>query len=101
MVPIRTVAQVAEMLGGRVEGDAAAEVVALSALTEARAGDLSFLSNPRYERLMGKAKATAVIVGDEWQGARRRSRAAPAYIRQPLWAGGPTWVRMSTSARTR
>ena len=69
MVPIRTVAQVAEMLGGRVEGDAAAEVVALSALTEARAGDLSFLSNPRYERLMGKAKATAVIVGDEWQGA--------------------------------
>lgn len=64
----RTVAQVADLVGGRIEGDGAAEVKALSALTEAREGDLSFLSNPRYERFMAQAQATAVIVSDTWQG---------------------------------
>lgn len=65
---IRTVAQLAAVVEGRVEGDVTAEVVALSALGDARHGDVSFLANPRYERLMPKTKAAAVLVSEAWQG---------------------------------
>jgi len=65
---MRTVAQLAEWIQGCVEGDGASDIVALSALDDARPGDISFLSNPRYEHLMGKTRASAVLVETAWQG---------------------------------
>jgi UDP-3-O-[3-hydroxymyristoyl] glucosamine N-acyltransferase len=64
-----TVASLAERLEGATEGDATAAVHALASLAEARSGDISFLSNPRYESLMARTRATAVLVGRAWQGA--------------------------------
>jgi UDP-3-O-[3-hydroxymyristoyl] glucosamine N-acyltransferase len=66
----QTVAQLAAWLKGSVEGDAAEEVASLSALDDARRGDVSFLSNPRYEPLMARTQASAVLVGPDWQGPR-------------------------------
>ena len=72
-----TVTSLAARIGGVVEGAGDTEIRALSALAEARAGDVSFLSNPRYEHLMAHTAATAVVVGREWNGAR----SCPALIR--------------------
>ncbi len=66
-----TVLVLAERVGGSVEGDGAAEIRALSALGEARAGDVSFLSNPRYEHLMATTAATAVVVARGWNGVHK------------------------------
>ncbi len=65
---MRKVTELAALLDARVEGDATAEVGTLSALSEARSGDVSFLSNPRYEALMAGTQATAVLVRAAWQG---------------------------------
>jgi len=72
-----TVASLAARINGAVEGAGDAEIRALSALAEARAGDISFLANPRYEHLMAHTTATAVVVGRDWNGAR----SCPALIR--------------------
>ncbi|MEI8244063.1 MAG: UDP-3-O-(3-hydroxymyristoyl)glucosamine N-acyltransferase [bacterium] len=72
-----TVASLADRVNGTVEGAGEAEVHSLSALGEARPGDLSFLANLRYEHLMAATAATAVVVSREWKGARQ----CPALIR--------------------
>jgi UDP-3-O-[3-hydroxymyristoyl] glucosamine N-acyltransferase len=66
-----TVATLADRVGGMVEGDGTAEIRALSALVEARAGDISFLANPRYEHLMATTGATAVVVARGWTGVHK------------------------------
>lgn len=63
-----TVASLAERLKGLVEGHAEASVHSLAGLAEALPGDISFLANARYERLLASTKATAVIVERAWQG---------------------------------
>ncbi len=63
-----TVASLAARIGGVVEGAGDAEIRTLSALAEARVGDVSFLANPRYEHLMAHTAATAVVVKRDWNG---------------------------------
>jgi UDP-3-O-[3-hydroxymyristoyl] glucosamine N-acyltransferase len=43
-----TSAQIAELTGGRLMGKPDVSVTRLSEIEHARAGDLSFLSNPKY-----------------------------------------------------
>ncbi len=69
--------EIAERLSGEVAGDGDVEVVALSSLEEARAGDLSFFHDKKYEKQVAACKASAVLVPRTWQGAC----AAPAVIR--------------------
>ncbi len=57
-----TVGQIAELLGGTVEGNAAASVYNLEKIEEARAGSLAFLSNLKYENYLYSTEASAVIV---------------------------------------
>ncbi|MDQ4140548.1 MAG: UDP-3-O-(3-hydroxymyristoyl)glucosamine N-acyltransferase [Bacteroidota bacterium] len=59
-----TVGQIAELLGGTVEGNAAASVYKLEKIEEAREGSLAFLSNPKYENYLYTTNATAVIVAN-------------------------------------
>ena len=58
-----TVAQVAAMLQGSVEGDGSAAVNRLEKIEEATSGALAFLSNQKYEPYLYTTGATAVIVG--------------------------------------
>lgn len=57
-----TVGQIAHMLGGQVEGDAAGKIRELAKIEEAGAGSLAFLSNLKYEHFLYTTAATAVIV---------------------------------------
>ena len=60
-----TVGQVAQVLGGTVEGDAEAAVSGLAKIEEAGAGSLAFLANAKYEPFLYSTGATAVIVSTE------------------------------------
>ncbi len=60
-----TVGQIAQVVGGTVEGDASAAVSSLAKIEEAAPGSLAFLSNTKYEPFLYTTKATAVIVSPE------------------------------------
>ncbi|MBX2911967.1 MAG: UDP-3-O-(3-hydroxymyristoyl)glucosamine N-acyltransferase [Cyclobacteriaceae bacterium] len=57
-----TIKQIAEMLGGVVKGDNGLKINMLSKIQEAKAGQIAFLSNPKYEHFIYETKASAVIV---------------------------------------
>ncbi|EMR00811.1 UDP-3-O-(3-hydroxymyristoyl)glucosamine N-acyltransferase [Cesiribacter andamanensis] len=60
-----TVAQIAHLLGGTVEGSGEQEVHTLGKIEEAGPGSISFLANPKYEAHLYTTRATAVIVSRE------------------------------------
>ena len=47
-----TVSELAEKIGAIVVGDGAAKVSSIASLDEAGAGQVSFLSNPKYEKML-------------------------------------------------
>src|SRR5688572_15474871 len=57
-----TVNQVAAMLGGEVRGNGDETIVMLGKIQDAKRGQISFLSNPKYEQYIYTTQATAVIV---------------------------------------
>lgn len=54
-----------------IEGDASARVSSVATLDQAREGQLSFLSNPRYERELATTGASAVLVRPDLEISRR------------------------------
>ncbi len=58
--------ELAERLGGVLEGDESIEITAVAGLKEAGKGDLSFLANPKYAAQVSATAASAVIVPNEW-----------------------------------
>jgi len=59
--------QIAEMLGGTVEGNPASVVNNLSKIEEGKPGTLSFLANPQYTPYIYETEASIVIVGDDFK----------------------------------
>jgi UDP-3-O-[3-hydroxymyristoyl] glucosamine N-acyltransferase len=69
-------AELAELVGGRVEGDPGREVEAVRPLDAAGPRDLSFLTHPRYRAQASASAAGALLVGpqaprEQLGGARR------------------------------
>ncbi|MGA2914879.1 MAG: UDP-3-O-(3-hydroxymyristoyl)glucosamine N-acyltransferase [Sedimentisphaerales bacterium] len=61
----KTLAQLAEYVGGKVKGNAETKINAVATLENATAADISFLSNPKYAKALQTTKAGAVIVGKD------------------------------------
>ena len=80
-----TVQQIAEVLGGTVEGDAAQRMSSLAKIEEAQAGSLTFLSNVKYEPFLYETGASAVIVGQA-QELRQPISAALIRVENPYTA---------------
>ena len=59
-----TVQELALMMQGTVVGDSATPLSGLATLEDAGPGQVSFLSNRRYERYLATTRASAVIVGE-------------------------------------
>ncbi|WP_294593889.1 UDP-3-O-(3-hydroxymyristoyl)glucosamine N-acyltransferase [uncultured Rikenella sp.] len=57
-----TAEMIAGFLGGTVEGNGQAAVGSVAKIEEAKAGDLVFLSNPKYEEFLYQTGATIAIV---------------------------------------
>ncbi|MEI8202670.1 MAG: UDP-3-O-(3-hydroxymyristoyl)glucosamine N-acyltransferase [Bacteroidota bacterium] len=62
-----TIQQVADLLGGSVEGNPNDQVETLSKIEEGLPGSLCFLANPKYLPFIYQTKATAVIVSNEFK----------------------------------
>ncbi len=54
---------IVEVLGGELHGDAGFEIDGIAPLDSATPGQLSFLSNPKYQNQLAASKAACVIVG--------------------------------------
>ncbi|HEX9454032.1 MAG TPA: UDP-3-O-(3-hydroxymyristoyl)glucosamine N-acyltransferase [Candidatus Binatia bacterium] len=59
----RTLNELADHVGGKVVGDGSVIISKVAALDQAEPGEISFLTNPRYQRFLPQCRASAVIVG--------------------------------------
>jgi UDP-3-O-[3-hydroxymyristoyl] glucosamine N-acyltransferase len=59
-----TAAQIAMMIDGKVEGNADAAVASFGKIEEAKAGQLTFLANPKYEEHLYTTSASVIIIND-------------------------------------
>lgn len=59
-----TAAQIAMLVNGKLEGNAAAAVASFGKIEEAKEGQLSFLANPKYEEYLYQTRASIVIIND-------------------------------------
>ncbi len=58
-------ADLAERLDCKLEGDPDLEITGVAGLTDGRPGDLTFLSNPRYRSAVRDTRATAIVAGND------------------------------------
>jgi UDP-3-O-[3-hydroxymyristoyl] glucosamine N-acyltransferase len=61
----KTLGELAQYVGGRVRGDANVKIRSAATLGRAGEGDISFLTNEKYEKQLLTTKASAVIVGKD------------------------------------
>lgn len=61
----RTLAELAQALGGEVAGDPGVEIQGVAGIREAQPGDITFLANSRYESHLAETRASAVICSRE------------------------------------
>jgi len=57
--------QIASMIQGQVEGDAAVTVHNFGKIEEATAGQISFLANPKYEAFLYTTSASIIIISEQ------------------------------------
>ncbi|CAG5087515.1 UDP-3-O-(3-hydroxymyristoyl)glucosamine N-acyltransferase [Parvicella tangerina] len=62
-----TAEQIAQLLGGRVEGDKKAIVRDMAKIEEAKQGTITFLANPKYEEFIYTTGATIALVNDTFK----------------------------------
>lgn len=57
-----TLQQLADLVGGVVEGNSAQEIERVTTIDTAGEGEITFLTNPKYLPMLGQCKASAIIV---------------------------------------
>jgi len=62
---VKTAAELAALVGGRLEGDGAVRITGVSGLERATAEHLSFYGNQKYKQQLADTKAGVVLVPDE------------------------------------
>jgi UDP-3-O-[3-hydroxymyristoyl] glucosamine N-acyltransferase len=62
-----TAQQIADLIGGTVDGDKDAVVNSLSKIEEGKPGSISFLSNPAYNQYLYETNASVVIIASDFQ----------------------------------
>ncbi|MDE6543675.1 MAG: UDP-3-O-(3-hydroxymyristoyl)glucosamine N-acyltransferase [Muribaculaceae bacterium] len=72
--------QIAQMIGGRVEGDPSVVVSTLSKIEEGHPGSISFLANPKYTPHIYDTEASVVLVADSFEAEHP---VKPTLIRVP------------------
>lgn len=75
-----SVAQIAAIVNGNVEGDSSASVSSFAKIEEAVSGQLAFLANPKYEEYLYKTDASVIIINE---GQQVKGEIRGALIRVP------------------
>ena len=60
-----TAKQIADMIGGRVEGDEQAQINTFAKIEEGRKGAISFLSNPKYTSYIYETESSVVLINED------------------------------------
>jgi len=63
----KALGELAELVGGRLEGDAGREVEGVAALAEAGPRDVAFVAQKRYAAGAGASKAACLVVPEDWK----------------------------------
>ena len=66
-----TIDQIAGMLGGEIQGDRNGKINMLAKIQDAKTGQISFLSNPKYENFIYTTQASAVIVKNDFKPRKK------------------------------
>jgi UDP-3-O-[3-hydroxymyristoyl] glucosamine N-acyltransferase len=69
----KTLSDLANYVGGRVIGDATVTIHKVAPIDEAVQGEITFLSNPRFQHFLSRCQASAVIVGPGVVDEQRRA----------------------------
>lgn len=64
-----SVKQLASLVGGIVEGEPEIEITGISDILDAKKGQITFLSNPRYEAAVEKTQASAIVVSKSYKSS--------------------------------
>lgn len=64
---IKTLGQLAEYVGGEIVGDSNINIKAAATIGEAQKGDITFLSNAKYENQLQTTNASAIVVAKQVQ----------------------------------
>jgi UDP-3-O-[3-hydroxymyristoyl] glucosamine N-acyltransferase len=79
-----TTQQIADLLGGTVEGNPAAIIRTAAKIQDAQAGSIAFFANPKYESFLYTSEATAILVNKNFEPQKTISatliRVNDAYI---------------------
>ena len=59
--------QIAQIIGGTIEGDETVTVSSFGKIEDAQIGQLSFLANPKYEEFLYSTKADIIIINENLQ----------------------------------
>ena len=60
-----TAKQIADMIGGRVEGDEQAKINTFAKIEEGKKGAISFLSNPKYTPYIYETQSSVVLINED------------------------------------
>jgi len=60
----KTLSELAQLVDGRVIGDAGVEICGMASIEEAGPGDITFLVHPRYRSYLESCQASAIIIGE-------------------------------------
>ena len=74
---VATVEQLAALVRGRLVGDGSVSIHSARPVGEAGPGDITFIENERYAKLLRTSPASAAIVGPHFKRPRRRDRDLP------------------------
>ncbi len=77
----KTLGELAELVGGRLDGDPAREVRGVASLTEAGPDDVAFVVLARYRDAAAASKAACLVVPDDWPAGA--ASAATLYVADP------------------
>lgn len=67
----KTLKEIAAFVNGEVVGDGSIVISGISGIKEAKAGDITFLANPKYSSLVERTAASAVITSREIENASK------------------------------
>jgi len=64
----KTLKEIAEIVNGKISGAGDVTITGVAGLNEAGEGDITFVSNPKYEHLALATRASAIIIGESMKG---------------------------------
>jgi UDP-3-O-[3-hydroxymyristoyl] glucosamine N-acyltransferase len=81
-----TLDEIARLVGGVVVGEGSIELTGVAGITEAVGGELTFLSNPRYEKFVAGTSASAILVSEEQRDLKTPEGVALLVVEDPYEA---------------